>query len=403
MQCASPLSLFRQPPLHKRSFAQWTYATVFAMPVKFITAEQRADYGRYVTGPTPMYLAQYFHLDDTDSQFIAGKRGYHNLLVFSAQLTTVLFLGCVLDDTTQIPAHVLNALARQLELDDPARCIADYHGQRQRLRHTEEICARYGYIEITERQIGYRLTRWLYVLCWTGTDRPSVLFDLATSWLIMHKVMLPDSSTLERYITRLRSRVEERISRLLGRCISHDQQARLESLLVVPAGSRSSELDRLRTGPVMISSQSLIHTLRRFHSVREFGVQLPAAARIPATRVAALARFAGAAKVSAILRLRLPDACRVATLVAFAYCPPRKTMRWKCWRRSYAICTTVPSRLTRKHACAHLRIWIGRPRPWPELAECYWTSACQTPSCVPGCSRRFRATHSRKRSMASMH
>ncbi|EWS78623.1 hypothetical protein AF72_04550 [Xylella taiwanensis] len=42
---------------------------------------------------------------------------------------------------------------------------------------------RYGYVEMTERQVGYRLTRWLYMLCWTGTDRPSVLFERATSWL----------------------------------------------------------------------------------------------------------------------------------------------------------------------------------------------------------------------------
>ncbi|AXI82780.1 hypothetical protein FUT69_04920 [Xylella taiwanensis] len=65
---------------------------------------------------------------------------------------------------------------------------------------------------------------------------------------------------------------------------------------VVPPCSPSSELDRLRTGAVMISSPLLVHTLRRRHSVRELGIQLPAAARIPATRVAALARFAGAAK-----------------------------------------------------------------------------------------------------------
>ena len=56
----------------------------------------------------------------------------------------------------------------------------------------------------------------------------------------------------------------------------------------------------------MVSSRSLVIALMRLHSVRELGIRLPAAARIPATRVAALARFAGAAKVSAILRLPNP-------------------------------------------------------------------------------------------------
>lgn len=47
-------------------------------------------------------------------------------------------------------------------------------------------------------------------------------------------------------------------------------------------------------------------------------MKLPPAIHIPAIRVAALARFAGAAKASAILRL--PNPRRLATLVAFVYC-----------------------------------------------------------------------------------
>lgn len=68
----------------------------------------------------------------------------------------------------------------------------------------------------------------------------------------------------------------------------------------------------------MISTRSLVHALLRLHAVRKLGIKLPAAARIPATRVAALARFAGAAKASAILRL--PNPRRLATLVAFVHC-----------------------------------------------------------------------------------
>ena len=52
--------------------------------------------------------------------------------------------------------------------------------------------------------------------------------------------------------------------------------------------------------------------LMRPQTVRELGIRLSAATRIPATRVAALARFAGAAKASAILRL--PLLRRTATL-----------------------------------------------------------------------------------------
>lgn len=287
------------------------------MPVSFLSNEQRESYGRYTGAPSPDDLARYFHLDDSDHALIAQKRGAHNRLGFAVQLGTLRYLGTFLEDPLAVPAPVLHTLAKQLRIKtfDDAKA---YSTCEQRWQHATEIQTHYGYVEITERQIGFHLTRWLYALCWTGTDRPTVLFERAVTWLVTHKVLLPGSSTLERYIARLRSRVEERLWHALGRGISSEQQVRLESLLLVPVGSRSSPLDQLRKGPVMVSSRSLVVALMRLHSVRELGIRLPAAARIPATRVAALARFAGAAKVSAILRL--PNPRRLATLVAFVHC-----------------------------------------------------------------------------------
>ena len=37
----------------------------------------------------------------------------------------------------------------------------------------------------------FRLARWLYALCWTGTHRPDVLFDHATAWLVTEKALRP--------------------------------------------------------------------------------------------------------------------------------------------------------------------------------------------------------------------
>lgn len=287
------------------------------MPVSFLSNEQRENFGRYTGIPSPDDLTRYFHLDDSDHAWIALRRSDYNRLGFAVQLGTVRYLGTFLEDPLAVPGPVLQTMAKQLRVDATADAHA-YSTSRQRLQHASEIQAHYGYVEITAPQIGFRLTRWLYGLCWTGTDQPSVLFDQATSWLLTHKVLLPGCSTLERHVASLRSRVEARLWRSLGRGISSDQQKKLENLLVVPTGSRSSNLDRLRTGPVTISSRSLVLALVRLHAVRELGISLPVAARIPVTRVAALARFAGTAKVSAILRL--PDSRRLATLVAFVHC-----------------------------------------------------------------------------------
>lgn len=288
------------------------------MPVSFLSNQQYESYGLYAVPPSPHNLAKYFHLDDADHALIAQKRGKHNRLGFAVQLGTVRYLGTFLTDPLDVPKSVLFIMAKQLSIELSDDITIAYNSDVQRRRHAAEIRAHYGYVDITECLVGFRLTRWLYALCWTGTDRPSVLFERATIWLMTHKVLLPGCSTLERYVARLRSRVEERFWRSLGQGVSDTQQKRLESLLTVSDGSRTSLLDQLRTGPVMVSSVSLVQALQRLHSVRELGIKLPTVASIPAKRIAALARFAGTAKVSAILRL--PNPRRLATLVAFVHC-----------------------------------------------------------------------------------
>ncbi len=91
---------------------------------------------------------------------------------------------------------------------------------------------RYGDAEIAEPLIGFRLNRWLYALCWTETDRPSVLFDRATISLVTHKVLLPGCSTLERYVARLCSRLAPRLWKSPGSGLSRDQPTRLENRLI---------------------------------------------------------------------------------------------------------------------------------------------------------------------------
>ncbi|MFT8259184.1 MAG: Tn3 family transposase (plasmid) [Candidatus Symbiodolus clandestinus] len=287
------------------------------MPVSFLSIEQRENHGRYTGELSTDELARYFHLDDTDRQLIAQRRGAHNWLGFAVQLCTVRYLGTFLEDPLAVPSSVLSCLAQQLHIEVEDNIYAYSTGE-QRWQHATEIRLHYGYVDFTEPRVGFRLTRWLYALCWTGTERPRILFERATTWLLTHKVLLPSCSTLERYIAKLRSRVEIKLWRSLANCIDAEQANRLNQLLIVPVGNRNSLLDQLRTGPVKISSVSLVQALYRLQSVRELGIKLPAISRIPDSRIAALARHAASAKSSAIQRM--PDLRRLATLVAFAHC-----------------------------------------------------------------------------------
>ena len=80
--------------------------------------------------------------------------------------------------------------------------------------------------------------------------------------------------------------------RSLAGGVSQEQQTKLENLQVVPTGTRSSQFDRLRAGPLTASGPSLVKALLRLGSVCDLGIVLPSVARIPAIRMSALARFA---------------------------------------------------------------------------------------------------------------
>jgi len=285
------------------------------MPVEFLTPAQRQRYGRYPDSLSPDELGRHFHLDDDDCEWIASKRRDSSRLGFALQLMTVRFLGTFLEDPVAVPAAVLHTVAAQIDVAD-LRCVAAYRKSEQRWRHTAEIRERYGYCEFAEGGVQFRLGRWLCAVCWTGTDRPSLLFDHASGWLIGHKVLLPGVSILERFVAEVRSRMESRLWRLLVRDVSDEQRRRLDELLKPVDGSRQSWFDLLRKGPVLVSGPALVQALLRIETVRGLGIKLPAA-HVPRSRIAPLARFANTVKVSAVARL--PALRRTATLVAFVH------------------------------------------------------------------------------------
>ena len=285
------------------------------MPVSFLNDQQRNRYGRFTGELSPEQLTRYFHLDDRDRRLINSHRGEHNRLGFAIQLCTARFLGTFLDDLSSVPDGVIQCLARQLQIAQLS-CLFQYRESETRWDHAAEIRRHCGLQDFSDPAVQFRLNRWLYALCWTGTDRPGVLFDRATTWLMAQKVLLPAVTTLERHVARLRSRVQERVWAMLTLAASADTRSRLEALLSAADGGHHSLFDRLRKGPYRRSVPELVRALDRVTDIRCLGITCSLAHRIPPNRLHALARFANTAKVS-VMR-RLPETRRLATLVAFA-------------------------------------------------------------------------------------
>ena len=285
------------------------------MPVSFLSQAQCDNYAKYPTDLPADVVDSLFFLDDQDIEWIAGKRGDHSRLGYALQLTTVRFIGAFISDLSKIPRLVIERIAAQLKINDFERGVAIYRESEQRWWHAVEIRARCGYIEFSEKGSRFRLGRILCALCWTGTDRPGVLFDHAVGWLSVNKILLPGITVLERFVAEIRSRMESRLWRMLIKNLSASQQEKLNDLLVVEDDEHLSLLDKLRKGPVSISSTALVQALKRVESARNISVELPLY-RIPACKIATLARFANTAKITAIKRL--PFERKMATLVAFA-------------------------------------------------------------------------------------
>jgi hypothetical protein len=286
------------------------------MPVEFLTEDQQRRYGRDTEDPSPPQLARYVHFDDRDHQLIEHRRTDHPRLGVAVQLGPLRFLGTFLPDPTDVPTNVVTYVANQLGVRD-ATCFTQYHTRDTHWDHATEIQRAYGYRDVHDPREVFRLVRWLYTRAWLSAERPSVLFDLATARLVERKVLLPGVTVLERLVARVRDRTAVRVWHLLAQVPNADQQARLEGLLHIPEGARSSHLDRLRRAPVRVSGPGLVAALQRLEDIRAIGVSALPLTHIPPNRLRALARDGAAARAQAIAQMT--SARRLATLLAFAH------------------------------------------------------------------------------------
>ncbi len=97
---------------------------------------------------------------------------------------------------------------------------------------------------------------------------------------------------------------------------------RLVMLLSVPAGSRFSELDRLRRAPTRASGRERVHALDRASEIAALGAGDIVVDEVPPGRLEALARQGSTGDVPAL--------CRLPSLAGRRRCWPRPgRCRWR--------------------------------------------------------------------------
>ncbi|EGK6784700.1 Tn3 family transposase, partial [Escherichia coli] len=285
------------------------------MAADFLTDKQTQNYGRYAAEPNEIQLARYFHLDERDLTFINLRRGRHNRLGIALQLTTARFLGTFLPDLMQIPPGVQFYVARQLNIRYPE--IISRYAQRENTRweHHGLIRQHYSYHDFGDFPWSFRLKRLLYTRAWLSNERPGLMFDFATAWLLQNKVLLPAASTLTRVIGEIRERATRRLWRKLAALPNRWQAAQLAGLLEIPEGQRLSVMEHLKRGPVTISGPAFTEALERYTRLRSLEFSCLNFTGLPAIQLRNLARYAGMASVKYISRM--PEERRLAILTAF--------------------------------------------------------------------------------------
>jgi len=244
------------------------------------------------------------------------RRGEHNRLGFAVQIGTVRFLGTFLADPREVPWVVAAHLAAQLGIADPG-VLKQYAVRDGTNRlHAGEIQHVYGYRDFADPAVQLDLAGWLEARTRLASERPGVLFDLATARLLEAKVLLPGPTVLARLVASVRGHAATRLWAALAAVPDSGQRARLEGLLVVPDGERSSTLDRLRRGPTSVTATGLLGALHRLEEIRALDVGGLDLSFVSPGRLEALARHATTAKAQAVARMS--EQRRTATLLAVA-------------------------------------------------------------------------------------
>ncbi len=192
---------------------------------------------------------------------------------------------------------------RQLAIDTRPD-LALYRDGQTRWVHTTFIREHYGYRTFHDEQAQVKLLRWLYARVWYTSERPTILFDRTTAWLIEQKILLPGATVLERLIAGVRERAAQRLYVRLVHLLSSRQQTQLQNPLSVDRVSNQITLDELRQQPTRISGPALVEVLERIEAIRLLDVRLIALDHLPINRLLSIYHYARSAAVTTLRNLK---------------------------------------------------------------------------------------------------
>ena len=151
--------------------------------------------------------------------------------------------------------------------------------------------------------------RWLYALCWAGDDQPGLLMEHAVAWFLAKQVLLPGVSTLERFGTRVRARVQEQRWHNMAGAFDAKQSANIARLF--ESGDGPALIEELLRAPRRLAPGEFMAHLERIDAIRALNLAPTGAPDAVVERLARSAR-----KMRPATLARLPEPRRSASLAA---------------------------------------------------------------------------------------
>ena len=248
-------------------------------------------------------LIRYFTLTQADMAFVdPGRgRGPADRLGLAVQLCTLPWLGFVPDEVSSAPPVAVARLAERLGLDPE---VLEGYGRRSHTR-SDHLLLVAKYLSWKSAPAGggemKELEQFLLDRAMEH-DSPTLLFNLATEFLMSVKTIRPGVSILERMIISARTGATALTSELVGHLLTGQRCSDLDRLLVSDAGLGMTRLAWLTKPAVEATASAVLTAVGKLTYLRNLDAHTMDLSILPAERRRFLATVGRRSTVQALMR-----------------------------------------------------------------------------------------------------
>ena len=230
-------------------------------------------------------LIRFFTLTSADVAFIdPGRgRGPTDRLGLAVQLCTLSWLGFVPDEVTAAPGAAVNRLAKRLNVDPAALAGYGRRGQ-TRTDHLRLATDYLGWHQAPPGSVRYKELRQFLLDRAMEHDSPTLLFNLATGYLISAKVIRPGLVTLMESIGWARAAAAALTHQKVAHLFTSQMTSDLDRLLMVDAGLSKTPLAWLNELVVEATATAVNATVERLRYLRGLDAHNLDLSMLPAER-----------------------------------------------------------------------------------------------------------------------